>query len=71
MIINVIKLCAKDPHEAKFLLLINKDKSADLKHLDSSEAFTECLNNMDDIRENTYKYNTNKKRKVLLVFDNQ
>ena len=39
--INKIYLCAKDPHEAKYQLLINKRQSAGLKYLKNSKAFIE------------------------------
>ena len=34
-----------------------------------SKAFTEYSNDMDDINENIEEYNLNKKRKILIVFD--
>ena len=45
-------LYAKDPYEAKYQLLINKRKSADLKYLYNSKAYIEPSNDMDDIYKN-------------------
>ena len=53
----------------KHQLLINKRESTDLKYLNYSKAFTEYSNDMDDINENIEEYNLNKKRKILIVFD--
>ena len=60
---------AKDSYNANYQLLINKRKSADLKYLNDSKAFIEYSNHMYHIRENTVEYNTNKKRKILIFFD--
>ena len=49
--IDKIYLCAKDPFEAKYQLLINKWENTGLKHFNDSEAFIEHWNDMDD----TYK----------------
>ena len=38
-------------------------------HFTESEAFIEYWNNMDDIYKNIQDYNTNKKRKISIVFD--
>ena len=67
--IDKIYLHAKDPYEAKDQFLINKQESTCLKHFNDSKAFIEYLNDMDDIYENIEKYNPNKKRKILIVFD--
>ena len=60
---------AKDPHEAKCQLLINKRENTGLKHLNDSKSFIEYSNDMDDIYKNIEEYNPNKKRKILIVFD--
>ena len=59
----------KDPHEAKYRLLINKRESTGLRYLNDLKAFIEYSNAMDDIDENTEGYNPNKKLKILIVFD--
>ena len=40
-----------------------------LKHLNDAKAFVEYLNDMDDIYKNIRQSNPNKKRKLLIVFD--
>ena len=67
--IDKIYLYAKDPYEAKYQLLINKRESTGLKYLNDSKAFIEYSNDMDDIYKNIEEYNPNKKRKILIVFD--
>ena len=61
-----IYLCAKDP---TYQFLINKQESTGLKHLNDSKAFIKYSNNMDNIHKNIEEYNPNKKRKLLIVFD--
>ena len=68
--IEEIYLYAKDPYEANHQLLINKTESTGLKHLNDSKAFIEYSNDMDDIYTNIEEHNPDKKRKILIVFDN-
>ena len=42
-------LYAKDLYEGKYQFLINKRESTGQKHFNNSEAFTEYLNDMNDI----------------------
>ena len=51
-------------------MLINIREKTGLKHLSDSKAFTEYPNDMDHIHKNIEKFNPNKKRKLLIVFDN-
>ena len=53
--IDKIYFYAKNPYEAKYQLLINKQESAKLKHLNDFKAFIEHSNDMDDIYKNIYK----------------
>ena len=62
-------LYAKDLFEVKYQLLINKRETTGLKYLNDSKAFIEYSNDMDDIYKNIEEYNLNKKRKILMVFD--
>ena len=64
-----IYLYAKDLYEAKFQLLINQRESTSLKYLNDSKAFIEDLDDMDDTYKNIKGYNSNKKQKILIVFD--
>ena len=45
--IDKIYLYAKDPYEAKYQFLINKQESTGLKDLNDYKAFTEYSNDMD------------------------
>ena len=50
--IDKIYLYAKDPFEAKYQFLINKQESAGSKHFNDSKTFVEYSNNMDNIYKN-------------------
>ena len=67
--IDKIYLYTKDPYEAKYQLLINKWESTSLKHFNDSKAFLKNSSNMDDIYINIEECNPNKKRKILIAFD--
>ena len=62
-------LIPKDPYKAKYHFLISKRKSTGLKNFNNSKAFIEHLNDIDDIYKNIGEYNPNKKRKILIAFD--
>ena len=62
-------LYAKDPYDTKYQLLIKKRENTDLKCFNDSKDFIEYSNDMDDIYKNIEDYNPNKKRKILIVFD--
>ena len=64
-----IYLNVNTPYDAKYQFLINKPESTGLKHFNDSKAFIEYSNDMDDIYKNIEEYNPNKKRKILIVFD--
>ena len=64
-----IHLYAKDPYETKYQLLINKRESTGLKHFNYSKAFTEYSNDAHGVYQNIDKYNVDKERKMLIVFD--
>ena len=67
--IDKIYLYAKDLSESKYEYLIKNRKNAGIKHLNDSKAFIECSNTMDDIYENINNYNPNRRRKILMAFD--
>ena len=50
--IDKIYLYAKNPHEAKYQLLINKMESTGLKYLNFSKDFIEYSDDMDNIYKN-------------------
>ena len=65
------KIClyAKDLNERKNEYYPKKRKNARVKHLNDPNAFIECSNMMDDVYENIHDYNSVRKRKILIVFD--
>ena len=64
-----IYLYAKDPYEAKYQYLVNKREKVSLKYFNDPKAFIEYSNDMQDVYKNIEEYNPEKKRKVLMVFD--
>ena len=67
--IDKIYLYAKDLSEPKYEYWIKNRENAGIKHLNDSKAFIECSNTMNDVYENIDNYNPNRKRKILIVFD--
>ena len=60
---------ARDLNEPKYKILIRKREDAGLKHSNDPNAFIKCSKMMDDVYENIHNYNSNRKRKILIVFD--
>ena len=67
--IDKIYLYTKDLSEPKYQFLIKNCENAGIKHLNDLNAFIECSNTMNDVYENIDDYNPNRKRKILIVFD--
>ena len=67
--IDKIYLYAKDLGESKYEHLIKNFENAGIKHLNDSKAFIEYSNTMNDVYENIDLFNPNRRRKVLIVFD--
>ena len=67
--IDKIDLYAKSPCKRKYQLLINKRENKGLKCLNDSKAFIEQSNDMDELQKNIEEHNANKKRKILIIFD--
>ena len=67
--IDWIYLYAKDLSEPKYEFLTKKCKDAGTKHINDSNAFIKCSKTMDYVSENIDDYNPNRKRKILIVFD--
>ena len=67
--IDKISLHAKDPYEAKYQYLINKREKVGLHYFNDPKAFMEYSNDMLDVYKNIEDYNTDKKTRVLIVFD--
>ena len=67
--IDKIFLYAKDLSKPKYEYLIKKCEDAKIKYFSDPNAFIECSSAMDDGYENTDDYNSIRKRKTLIVFD--
>ena len=67
--IDKIYSYARDLNQPKYKILIKKRKDAEIKHLNDPNAFIECSNTMDDVYENINNYNSSRKRKILIIFD--
>ena len=67
--IDKIYLYTKDLNEAKYQFLIKKCEDVGTKHFNDSKASIEHSNNIYDIYKKIEEYNPNKKRKILIAFD--
>ena len=67
--IDKIYLYAKDLYEAKYQYLINKRENVGLDHFNDPKTFREYSSDMSNVYKNVEDYNPDKKRKVLIVFD--
>ena len=67
--IDKIYLYARDLKEPKYKILNKKCKDAGIKHFNDPDAFIECSNTMDYVYDNIHDYNSSRKRKILIVFD--
>ena len=67
--IDKIYLYVKDLSEPKYEYLINKREQAGIKRFNDSTAFIEYSNDMYDVFTNINDYNKQRKRKVLIIFD--
>ena len=67
--IDKIYLHARDLNEPKYEYLIKIREDVGIKHLTNPNAFIECWNTMDNVYVNINDYNPNRRRKILIVFD--
>ena len=67
--VDIIYLYAKDLSESKYELLINNKENAGIKQFNEPTAFIEYSNDMDDVFTNIDDYNKQRKRNVLIIFD--
>ena len=67
--INKLYFYAKDLSEPKHEFLIKRREDAGRKYLNDPNTFIECSNAMDHVYENIDDYKPNRKRKILIVFD--
>ena len=56
-------------NEPKYKYLIKKREHVGIKHVNNLNAFIECSDTMDDVYENINDYNSRRRRKILIVFD--
>ena len=47
-----------------------EEKKVGIENLKNSKAFIDCSQAIDDVYENLEDYDSTKKRRVLIVFDN-
>ena len=67
--IDKIYFHANDLSRPKYEFLIKKREDAGIKHVNDPKAFLKCSNTMDDVYENIDDYNSTRKRKIFIVFD--
>ena len=67
--VDKIYLYARDLNEPKYKILTKNREDVGIEHLNNPNAFIECSNTMDGVYENTHDYNSSRKRKILIVFD--
>ena len=67
--IDKIYLCAKDLGGPKYEYLIRNRENFGIEHLNDSKAFIKYSNTMNNVYENIDNYNPNKRKKILITFD--
>ena len=67
--IDKIYLYAKDLGEPKYEYLIRNRENFGIEHLNDSKAFIKYSNTMNNVDENIDNYNPNKRKKILITFD--
>ena len=60
---------AKDLSKPKYEYLIKNRENAGLKHVNDGNAFIERFNKMADVYKSIDHYNPNRRRKILIAFD--
>ena len=68
-LIDQIYLYVKDLSEPKYQFLIKKSEDVGKKHLNDLKTFIDYSQYTDDVYNNIDCYNPNRKRKILLVFN--
>ena len=67
--IEKVYLYPKDLSKPKYECLIKKHEDVGTSHFNDANAFIECSAIMDDVYQNIDDYNPNRKRKILIAFD--
>ena len=68
-IVDQIYLYAKEVEEPKYKLLIDKREKAGINFNNDPNVFIEYSNTTDNIFSDIEDYNKNRKRKILIIFD--
>ena len=68
-LIDKFYLHAKDVNKPKYQFIIKKREGAEIKQLIDPKAFVEYSAYMDDFYSNINDYNPDRKRKILILFD--
>ena len=67
--IDKIYLYVKGPYEAKYQYLIKKREKVGLNHFNDPKSFIEYSKDIQDVYKDIEDYNSGKKRKIIIVFD--
>ena len=67
--IDKIHLYVEDPFQSKYQLLINARKKVGTEILKNPRAFIDYSQTIDDVYEHLEDYNSTKKKRALIVFD--
>ena len=67
--IDQIYLYARELGEPKYEYFIKNRKDAEIKHVNNPNAFIEYSNTMHDVYDNIDDYNSNRRRKILIILD--
>ena len=67
--IDKIYLYVKGPYEAKYQYLIKKREKVGLNHFNDPKSFIEDTKDIQDVYKDIEDYNSGKKRKIIIVFD--
>ena len=65
----IFYLYVKDPFESKYQLLINEREKVGIENLKNPKEFIDYSQKIDDVYKNMKEFNSTKKRRVLIVFD--
>ena len=66
--IDKIYLYTKDPYKSKYQYLINQREGVGINHFNDPKAFIEYSNDIHDVYKNINDYNSDKEKKILIVF---
>ena len=67
--IDKIYLYARDLSKPKYEYLIKKLEDVGIRHFNNPNAFIEYSHTMENVYDNIDDYNSNRRKKILIVFD--